>query len=91
MKLYNKKQDIVYMVEETLNLYDGKKKIDKVVSGRVIKTTFKLLCFSKVKYKYQVNIPKLGKTDSKSDERFREVFESVCKKCTTKIKEMEGK
>ena len=91
MKLYNKKQDIVYRVEETLNLYDGKKKIDKVVSGRVIKTTFKFICFSKVKYRYMINIPRLGEMDKQSDARYREIMESVCKKCTTKMQGMEGK
>lgn len=36
-KIFSVKTDIVYRREESLNLFDGKKKLDKVVSGRVFK------------------------------------------------------
>lgn len=91
MKLFEKTQVIVYRVEESLNLYDGKKKLDKVVSGRIIKSTVKLLGFVKAKYKYEVNIPMLDEGDAQAKERLQEVLQSVVQKCTAKIKEMEKK
>lgn len=36
-KIFSVKTDIVYRREESLNLFKGKKKLDKVVSGRVLR------------------------------------------------------
>lgn len=36
-KIFSVKTDIVYHREESLNLFKGKKKLDKVVSGRVLR------------------------------------------------------
>lgn len=87
MKLFEKTQVIVYRVEESLNLYDGKKKLDKVVSGRILKSTTKLFGFGKTKYKYEVNIPMFDKEDAQTKERLQEVLQSVVQKCEAKIKE----
>ena len=46
-KIFSVNTDIVYRREESLNLFDGKKKLDKVVSGRVFKEQIKLLGFTK--------------------------------------------
>ena len=45
-KIFSVKTDIVYRREESLNLFEGKKKLDKVVSGRVFKEQIKLLGFT---------------------------------------------
>lgn len=42
-KIFSVNTDIVYRREESLNLFEGKKKLDKVVSGRVFKEQIKLL------------------------------------------------
>lgn len=36
-KIFSVMTDIIYRREESLNLFEGKKKLDKVVSGRVIR------------------------------------------------------
>lgn len=41
-KIFSVKTDIVYRREESLNLFKGKKKLDKVVSGRVLREQIKL-------------------------------------------------
>lgn len=46
-KIFSVNTDIVYRREESLNLFEGKKKLDKVVSGRVFKEQIKLLGFTK--------------------------------------------
>ena len=45
-KIFSVKTDIVYRREESLNLFDGKKKLDKVVSGRVFKEQIKFFGFT---------------------------------------------
>lgn len=45
-KIFSVKTDIVYRREESLNLFDGKKKLDKVVSGRVFKEQIKFFGFA---------------------------------------------
>lgn len=45
-KIFSVKTDIVYRREESLNLFDGKKKLDKVVSGRVFKEQINFFGFT---------------------------------------------
>lgn len=44
-KIFSVMTDIIYRREESLNLFEGKKKLDKVVSGRVIREQIKLFGF----------------------------------------------
>ena len=54
-KIFSVMTDIIYRREESLNLFEGKKKLDKVVSGRVIREQIKLFGFTvRTKYFYQI-------------------------------------
>lgn len=60
-KIFSVKTDIVYRREESLNLFYGKKKLDKVVSGRVIREQIKLFGFTiRTKYTFQICIPQVN-------------------------------
>ena len=57
-KIFSVNTDIVYRREESLNLFKGKKKLDKVVSGRVLREQIKLFGFIvRTKYIYQICCP----------------------------------
>lgn len=63
-KIFSVKTDIVYRREESLNLFDGKKKLDKVVSGRVLREQIKLFGFTiRTKYFYQICCPQVNMND----------------------------
>lgn len=60
-KIFSVKTDIVYRREESLNLFDGKNKLDKVVSGRVLREQIKLFGFIvRTKYFYQICCPQVN-------------------------------
>ena len=50
-KIFSVNTDIVYRREECWNLFEGKKKLDKVVSDRVVKEQIKFLDFT-IRTKY---------------------------------------
>ena len=63
-KIFSVKTDIVYRREESLNLFDGKKKLDKVVSGRVFKEQIKFFGFAiRTKYFCQICCPQVNMND----------------------------
>lgn len=64
-KIFSVKTDIVYHREESLNLFKGKKKLDKVVSGRVLREQIKLFGFIvRTKYIYQICCPLVDMNDT---------------------------
>ena len=64
-KIFSVKTDIVYRREESLNLFDGKKKLDKVVSGRVFKEQIKFFGFTiRTKFFYQICCPQVNMNDT---------------------------
>lgn len=64
-KIFSVMTDIIYRREESLNLFEGKKKLDKVVSGRVIREQIKLFGFTvRTKYFYQICCPQVNMNDT---------------------------
>lgn len=80
--------DIVYRREESLNLFEGKKKLDKVVSGRVFKEQIKLLGFTiRTKYFYQICCPQVNMNDTHEVCTLYRVEDLVRKECYNKVVE----
>lgn len=86
-KIFSVKTDIVYRREESLNLFDGKKKLDKVVSGRVFKEQIKLLGFSRTKYFYQICCPQVNMNDTHEVCTLNRVEDLVRTECYNKVVE----
>ena len=78
-KIFSVNTDIVYRREESLNLFEGKKKLDKVVSGRVFKEQIKLLGFTiRTKYFYQICCPQVNMNDANSTSKCK-ITKCFCK------------
>lgn len=91
-KIFSVKTDIVYRREESLNLFDGKKKLDKVVSGRVFKEQIRL--FGKVvrtKFTYQICLPQVDKNDIHAIGILERIKGLVVYECKNKIREYSKK
>ena len=87
-KFFSVKTDIVYRREESLNLFDGKKKLDKVVSGLVFKEQIKLLCFTiRTKYFYQIFSPQVNMNDTHEVVVLNKVEDLVRTECYNKVVE----
>lgn len=88
-KIFSVNTDIVYRREESLNLFEGKKKLDKVVSGRVFKEQIKLLGFFTIrtKYFYQICCPQVNMNDTHEVCTLYRVEDLVRKECYNKVVE----
>lgn len=87
-KFFSVKTDIVYRREESLNLFDGKKKLDKVVSGRVIREQIKLFGFIvRTKYFYQICCPQVNMNDTHEVIVLNKVEDLVRTECYNKVVE----
>lgn len=87
-KIFSVKTDIVYRREESLNLFEGKKKLDKVVSGRVFKEQIKLLGFTiRTKYYYQICCPLVDMNDIHEVSELYRVENLVRTECYNKVVE----
>lgn len=91
-KIFSIKTDIVYRREESLNLFDGKKKLDKVVSGRVVKE--QILLFGHIlrtKFVYSICLPQIDKNDVHANGMLEKVKGFVEKECKNKVVEYSNK
>lgn len=87
-KIFSVKTDIVYHREESLNLFKGKKKIDKVVSGRVLREQIKLFGFIvRTKYIYQICCPLVDMNDTPEVSELYRVEDLVRTACYNKVVE----
>lgn len=87
-KIFSVKTDIVYRREESLNLFDGKKKLDKVVSGRVMREQIKLFGFTvRTKYFYQICCPQVNMNDTHEVCTLNKVEDLVRTECYNKVVE----
>ncbi len=91
-KILSAETEIVYRREESLNLFDGKKKLDKVVSGRVLREQIKLFGYVvRTKYIYQVCIPLVDKDDAYATGALGRIKGFVEKECKDKVLEYSSK
>lgn len=87
-KIFSVKTDIVYRREESLNLFDGKKKLDKVVSGRVFKEQIKFFGFAiRTKFFYQICCPSVNMNDTHEVCALNRVEDLVRTECYNKVVE----
>ena len=87
-KIFSVKTDIVYHREESLNLFKGKKKLDKVVSGRVLREQIKLFGFIvRTKYIYQICCPLVDMNDTHEVSELYRVEDLVRTECYNKVVE----
>lgn len=87
-KIFLVKTDIVYRREESLNLFYGKKKLDKVVSGRVFKEQIKLLGFTiRTKYFYLICCPQVNMNATHEVCALERVEDLVRTECYNKVVE----
>lgn len=87
-KIFLVKTDIVYRREESLNLFDGKKKLDKVVSGRVFKEQIKFFGFTiRTKFFYQICCPQVNMDDTLEVIVLNKVEDFVRTECYNKVVE----
>lgn len=87
-KIFSVKTDIVYRREESLNLFKGKKKLDKVVSGRELREQIKLFGFTiRTKYFYQICCPQVNMNDIHEVCVLGKVEDLVRTKCYNKVVE----
>lgn len=86
MKMFNVESSIIFRCEEILNLKDEKgKKLDKVVSGRVIRETITFLGFKlRKKYKTEYCYPQIDFNDVHQRSAYDKVKASVLEKCENK-------
>lgn len=92
LKIFSVKTDIVYHREESLNLFEGKKKLDKVVSGRVIKEQVKVFGFVvRTKYIYQICLPQVDKDNAYQVGILGKVKGFVEDECKRKVNEYSNK
>ena len=87
-KIFSVNTDIVYRREESLNLFEGKKKLDKVVSGRVFKEQIKLLGLpSGQSIFYQICCPQVNMNDTHEACTLNRVEDLVRTECYNKVVE----
>lgn len=87
-KIFSVKTDIVYRREESLNLFDGKKKLDKVVSGRGIQGANQVLWFyHQNKVFYQICCPQVNMNDTHEACTLNRVEDLVRTECYNKVVE----
>lgn len=87
-KIFSVKTDIVYRREESLNLFDGKKKLDKVVSGRVFKEQIKFFGFAiRTKFFYQICCPSVNMNDTHEVSVLGKVEDLVRTECYNNVVE----
>lgn len=87
-KIFSVKTDIVYRREESLNLFDGKKKLDKVVYGRVFKEQIKFFGFAiRTKFFYQICCPSVNMNDTHEVSVLDKVEDLVRTECYNKVVE----
>ena len=87
-KIFSVKTDIVYRREESLNLFKGKKKLDKVVSGRVLREQIKLFGFTiRTKFFYQICCPSVDMNDIHEVSELYRVENLVRTACYNKVVE----
>lgn len=86
MKIFNVESSIVFRCEESLNLFFKGKKLDKVVSGRIIKEVIWLFGF-KVRVKYQAEYcsPIIDREDIFVKDALDKALRSVKEKCECKV------
>lgn len=87
-KIITVKTNIVYRRQESLNFFDGKKKLDKVVSGRVIREEIRLFGFTiRTKYIYQICCPQVNMNDAHEVCTLNKVEDLVRTECYNKVVE----
>lgn len=87
-KIFSVMTDIIYRREVSLNLFEGKKKLDKVVSGRVIREQIKLFGFTvRTKYFYQICCPQVNMNDTHEVCILNKVEDLVRTECYNKVVE----
>lgn len=86
MKIFNVESSIVFRCEESLNFFFKGKKLDKVVSGRIIKEVIWLFGF-KVRVKYQAEYcsPIIDREDIFVRDALDKALRSVKEKCECKV------
>lgn len=86
MKLFKVESSIIFRCEESLNLTPGKKKLDKVVSGRVIKETIKILGIKvRTRYRAAYCVPIIDKENALAKSALDKVVMSVKDECICKM------
>lgn len=86
MKIFKIESSIVFRCEESLNLFSGKKKLDKVVSGRIIKEVIWLFGFkARVKYQAEYCSPVVDREDIFTKNALDKALRSVKEKCECKV------
>lgn len=86
MKIFKIESSIVFRCEESLNLFSGKKKLDKVISGRIIKETIWLFGFkARVKYQAEYCSPVVDREDIFTKNALDKALRSVKEKCEYKV------
>lgn len=86
MKIFKIESSIVFRCEESLNLFSGKKKLDKVVSGRIIKEIVKILGIKvRTRYRAVYCFPIIDKENALVKSALDKVVRSVKDKCICKM------
>lgn len=85
-KILAKERCVLFLCEESLNLFKGKVKLDKVVSGRVIKEEVLFLGFRiRTKFYAEYCYPEIDMDDKQAVDSFWKTKKHVIEKCMNKI------
>lgn len=91
-KILSVETEIVYRREESINLFEGKKKLDKVVSGRVSKEQIKLFGYViRTKYTYQICLPQIDDDNAYEVGALFRIKGFVENECRNKVLEYSSK
>lgn len=86
MKIFKVESSIIFRYEESLNLYSCGKKLDKVVSGRIVKEVIWIFGFkARVKYQAEYCSPIVDKEDVLTKNALDKTIRSVKEKCECKV------
>ena len=87
-KIFSVKTDLVYRKEESLTLFDGKKQLDKVVSGLVFMEQIKFFGFTiRTQFFYQICCPQVNMNDTHEACTLNRVEDLVRTECYNKVVE----
>lgn len=93
MRIFKVESSIIFRCEESLNLLDEKgKKLDKVVSGRIIRETITFLGITlRRKYKTEYCYPQVDLNDAYIKGAYERAKASALEKCENKAAEYYNK
>lgn len=85
-KILARERLVLFQCEESLNISKGKKKLDKVVSGRVIKEEILLFGLRiRTKFHTEYCYPVIDMDDKQAIDSFEKTKKHVIEKCMDKI------